>query len=274
MNAQEIEKNIIKDKKIIIYSSMPSFGDYLMWSSIPELLYKKYNLDVFISGNCSFHNNDVYNFLFETNPFVKGKTNEPYNVHLTAVESNIYYPEHYLKLLGLNAENIIPKIYYKPKKIDFKNNCILYNFSSRSSNNWITPDRENELLSLTEKLANKHNLKKMFLSFKDDDNTVCKRFPTDEKFENYVVNDLFEYADLLNSIKYYVGFNSGSSLLAGSIKEYFNPELQIYFFTYPCAGIYWNFPNFNIEFFDVHKKQMETDIELKKRMLGTDEYKI
>lgn len=47
-----------------------------------------------------------------------------------------------------------------------------------------------------------------------------------------------------------------------------------FIFTYPCAGIYWNFPNFNIEFFDVHKKQMETDIELRKRMTGTDENKI
>ena len=245
---------------------MPSFGDYLMWSSIPELLHKKYDLDVYISENCNFHNADTYNFLFKINPFVKGKINEPHNVHLTPNYSdNSFYPRYYLKMLNLETDNIVPKIYYKPKTIDFQEDCLLYNFSSRSYSNWITNEWEKELLNFTNKLAEEYNLKKIFLTFKDTDHTVKRIFPEDKKFEHYAVGDLFEYADLLNSVKYYVGFNSGSSLLAGSIKEYYNPKLQIHFFSVPDAGKYWNFPNFNMEFFDVHLKQMETDEDLKKR---------
>ena len=133
-----------------------------MWSNIPELLNKKYNLDVYISEKCTFHNNDVYDFLFKHNPFVKGKTNEPSNLNLFSKNTdNIFYPQWYLNLLNIKTDFVIPKVYYKPKKINFDKECLLYNFSSRSYNYWITDRWKSEVIELSNELSDKHNLKKI-----------------------------------------------------------------------------------------------------------------
>ena len=114
--------------------------------------------------------------------------------------------------------------------------------SSRSYYYYI-PAFEQQAINLANTLANKQNLKKLYIVHKDTDSTIGRSIPDDPSYEKYVVDDLFHYADLLNSVKSYVGFNSGSTLLAAPIKEYFNPELDIHYYTPQGDNELWHFPN-------------------------------
>jgi hypothetical protein len=237
--------------EIIIYFNCPSFGDYLMMSNLPELFYKKYNLYTYISDKCEYHNDDTYNLLFEQNPYVKGKTNKEHNIFVNCRNPiiNEFESTRYCKEFDLFDCDKIPKIYYEPKKIDKYENAILFDVASRSYKHFIPTIQEMANNKLKEIKNTDENLKIYVLKYKNLDDTIHRLIPNIQ-FDYIEVENIFDYIDILGNIKYYIGINSGSSLTASSIKEYYNPELKCFFYTptgYDAGN--WNPNNVDLIYF-------------------------
>ena len=223
--------------KLILYTDCPSFGDYLMMNNLPELFYKKYGKYSYISDKCIFHNNETYDLIFGTNPFVKGKIDEYYNVLVDCrcPNFNVWQPKIYQERFGFFGENEIPKIYYKPKKLKKLKDNILFDIRARTYSGLVgnAVNRGNSLLNDIE-LTDK---KIYVLEYEQDDPTINKSLPN-KNYEVIKIKNLFEYCDVLNSVSYYIGINSGTALTAVSIKEYYNKNLNIYYITPPHNKVF------------------------------------
>lgn len=223
--------------KIIIDFNCPSFGDYLMISNLPELFYKKYNLYTFISKKCEYRDFNTYKLLFEPNPYVKGLTDEEPNTFIDCRNPvmNEFQSTIYCKRFSLSECDKIPKIYYEPKKIESYQNTILFDVASRSYKELI-PLISDKSVNLLKELKNSNeNLKICLLRYSDNNINDVSRLIPDIEFEYINVDNIFDYCDILANIKYYIGINSGSSLTASSIKEYYNNDLKIFYYT-PTHG--------------------------------------
>ena len=238
--------------EIIISFNCPSFGDYLMFSNLPELFYKKYNLYTYISNDCVFYNFETYKLLFEQNPYVKGLTDKEPNTFIDCrnPKKGVFQSKIYCQRYDLFDCDKIPKIYYEPKKINDYENVILFDVATRSLGHLIPKitERANNLLKDIKNTD--QNLKICVLKYKDTNN--INRLIPNVEFNYIEVENIFEYCDILSNIKYYIGINSVSSLIASSIKEYYNSDLKIFYYT-PIIGTAdggnWNPINVDLIFF-------------------------
>jgi hypothetical protein len=239
-------------EKIIIYFNCPSFGDYLMWQNLPELFFKKYNLYTYISNQCCVHNTQTYDLLINTNPYIKGFTDEEPNVVINCREPEKYKFQStiYQESFGFFGHNEIPKIYYTPKKIEKYKNSILYDLSARTNSIDLDLIKKtaNELVN---NLKSVNDLDVYCLNYTDVDNSIKKIIP-DIEFQYIDVENLFDVCNILNSVTHYIGINSGSSLMASSIKEYYNNDLMVHFFTlspHTLNGQNWDPNNVNLIYY-------------------------
>lgn len=67
---EEVKKN----RQIVVDFTFVGIGDLLVWSQIPELLKKQYNVDFFISRKTRdlIGDQDIFDLAFGLNPYFKG----------------------------------------------------------------------------------------------------------------------------------------------------------------------------------------------------------
>ena len=235
-----IDLSNIKDK-IVVLTTFPSMGDYLFISNLPELWYKKYGLYTYFSESCRYHNDETYELLFESNPYVKGKTNEEHNVLFdpksfdedpSGIKKNEWFSKYYQEHFGFFDENIIPKIYYEPKKIESLKNSGLIDVTSRNYRDSAV-FKSLRIPNIIKDIVDKNiELKKYHVIYNNPDTTINRHhYNQVGGSQELKINTVFDYCDILSSIDYCICFNSGSGLLASSIKEYYNKNLIIYFIT-------------------------------------------
>ena len=80
------------------------------------------------------------------------------------------------------------------------------------------------------------------IRYKNPHSDIVRLTPKDIPFETLDIEDVFGYCDVLNSVNIYIGINSGAALLASSVKELYNKDLQINLFT-PKNAMVWVMDN-------------------------------
>jgi hypothetical protein len=104
--------------KIILSQSWGGLGDNLQFSTIPEVAHNK-GIDVYISNNNVYRNEDIKKLVWELNPYIKGFTDEPSNIgeYIDFGDSYNIIMNWEQKIFG-EYYNDSPKLYYEPNLLD------------------------------------------------------------------------------------------------------------------------------------------------------------
>ena len=123
---------------VLLGSYFGGLGDNLQFSSLPEEFSKQQGRDTYIVSETTFRNKEIYDLVWGCNPYVKGvkegKRTAGDIPEINFVNPNGYYSSitNWEYLHGLKPTNNLPKIYYKPKKIEGYEDTILVDLSSIS----------------------------------------------------------------------------------------------------------------------------------------------
>ncbi len=216
-------KHIIKHKEIVLSIAHGGLGDWLVYSSIPEILYNKYGIQTYISKSSieNLRNKDIYKLFFERNPYVKGirDVNDykeinylfeyfPYEKGLVNFFFDLNQPDW--TTIILNQFNISdkskPKSYFIPKEdTQYKNKIIVdVNYISGKKLGWYYNDEKIE------------NFVKKYLQ-ENPTLTVI--------YVNPGAQDLETYYSMIYSCAYFVTVLSGGAALAASLDKEFTVML-------------------------------------------------
>ena len=219
---------------VLLGSYFGGLGDNLQFSTLPEEFSKQQGRDTYIVSETTFRNKEIYDLVWGCNPYVKGVKDGRRTAGDTP-EINFVNPNGYCSsitnweyLHGLEPTNSLPKIYYKPKKLEGYEDTILVDLSSISlkhngdKSSFPPAYDEKEVLTEYNKLRY-FNPKKKFakVNFSQDLGTNSFNFNSDLII---TVDSIFHYCDLMNSVYGIVGLYSGQSALSAAIIEY-NPDL-------------------------------------------------
>ena len=219
---------------VLLGSYFGGLGDNLQFSTLPEEFSKQQGRDTYIVSETTFRNKEIYDLVWGCNPYVKGvkdgRRTAGDTPEINFVNPNGYYSSitNWEYLHGLEPTNSLPKIYYEPKKLEGYEDTILVDLSSISlkhngdKSSFPPAYDEKEVLTEYNKLRY-FNPKKKFakVNFSQDLGTNSFNFNSDLII---IVDSIFHYCDLMNSVYGIVGLYSGQSALSAAIIEY-NPDL-------------------------------------------------
>lgn len=205
---------------VTIHTGFGGLGDNLMFSTLPEL-YANQGIDCFISSMNPYRNEDIRKLVWDSNPYIKGTqelTREQCIGH--SITGWIYTPkingfiENIEYLHQFESVNKYPKIYYECKTNSDLKNAVIVDLSAitrAADANFINEDTAFKYLKETYNYS--------------DDEIFFLRFPNlnattaESNYYVYEIENLFEYADVLNSCKHYLSLHSGGNMLACAIKN-------------------------------------------------------
>ncbi len=210
---------ILNGKEIILNIQHGGLGDWLVYSKIPELLYKKFSVKTYISKSSysNLRNKEIYSLIFEKNPFCYG---------LKDVESqnNIYTFSHFphekniltlltdkrqkdwssiiSRQLHIDESDSTPKVYVSPKHLEEYRDAILVdlNFISGKKLGWYY--NQEKINKIIDDCKKKYNTSK-----------VVYVNPSDQ--------DIHTYYGMINSCACFVTILSGGAALAATIDKEF-----------------------------------------------------
>jgi len=232
--------------KKILYVNYGGLGDHLAFSTLPEVCDKN-GYDFYLSDKTKFRDNEIFQLIYNINPFFKGVIDEEpncghdgytnldggYDLKLS-VNRNFEIKIGFVDSLTENQSEY-PIIYYTPKKINEYDDCVLLDLNAISS----FGDYDLEIV----KNYIIKNKKERFLLISP---TYAKAIIGDEFFKDFNVvrittTDIFNYCDLIFSCKKIICLWSGSSVLSATIKNQYKKNLEI-----DCFKNYKKHQNFGI----------------------------
>lgn len=202
----QIEK-IKKDKIIVIDLSFGGIGDCLAWSTLPELLSKKYGVEFYISPKTRdvIRHKDTFKLCFEMNPYFKGvkegtqvfkmkffEREKSFYTFLTDKEGKTVI-ETLEKQFDVEGKGI-PHMYYKPNTLKEYSNIVLIDEQTISGKRFGWKFKENAFLNEAKKYCGQQD----------------KIEYVEQKKQ-----DFFTYIDMIYSCKHFVvTFSGGASIAA------------------------------------------------------------
>lgn len=211
--------------KIIISQPWGGLGDNLQFSTLPKL-YSELGYEVYISTKNTYRNPEIYDLVWKLNPYIKGEIDEPPNAGECRAVPLQSVTDQYITNIErshdlLNGTEIYPTIYYKPIKIPSLENTLIYDITSISS----TYSDEYVQKSF-EKIFEKYpNCDKKKIIFRN----IANRKTPDFQTESIVIDNIFQYCDIIYSCKAYVSLLSGGSVLASTIKQHnITPDIHCF----------------------------------------------
>ena len=201
-------------------------GDNIQFSTLPEEFYKQQGRETYLLDGSNFRNKGIYDLIWMFNPYVKGIKEGVRNAgDIPEIEySNVVGNPigNWEKLHGLEPTNKYPKIYYKPKTMAGYSDVYLVDFTSIS----ISHDKEkllNKLRDIRETYPGKRFLEVTFTEELGGEDRVhlCE---TD--LEKLVVNNIFEYYDIICGSAGLVALSSGASHMSSAAKAHHHSTLN------------------------------------------------
>lgn len=92
-------------------------GDHLIFSGLPELFAKKYNLDFHISNRSVFRDPQIRDFVWGDNPYVNFSDKPGSELNCPMISKHKNYNDAFFDMFDSCEFNSKIKIYYRPKKI-------------------------------------------------------------------------------------------------------------------------------------------------------------
>ena len=203
-------------------------GDALQFSTLPEEFYKQQGRKTYIVEDAPFRNPEIYDLVWDKNPYVHGKKAGVWNAGDLA---EIPYQQlcmdgkgtgnmisNWELFHGLKPVNTHPKIYYEPEIHDGFKDVFIVDYTSTT----IDYD-QNELKRILED-TKKEYPDKRFLSVDFVKSVSSNSYDID--YDGYVeVESLFRYCDLIASSYGILTLSSGASHMSSAIKDY-SPDLK------------------------------------------------
>jgi hypothetical protein len=192
-------KNILKnEKKIVFFPKFYGLGDLLVFSTLPELLHKQYNVKFYLHKECAKNIPDyIFELCFKCNPYFKGISSSKRFTPKVFSSDKGNLVEIYEKQFNLTG-NGVPKIYYSPNYIEkYKDICLVdlniktgqvkrHNYNLKNIEDWV---EKNEL----------HSLKRHYIDIQKQ--------------------NIFKYIDMIYSSKCAVFLFSGGSVISACLNK-------------------------------------------------------
>ena len=122
-------------RDIILSAYYPGLGDNLQFSTLPEL-YSNKGHDVYIESSAQFRNEEIYDFVWSTNPFIKGRKageREAGDIAERKLKRRTGSLIRDWEIAhGFEGTNDYPKIYHTPTHISGLQDCMLIDVTSIS----------------------------------------------------------------------------------------------------------------------------------------------
>jgi hypothetical protein len=216
-------------EKKILYVNWGGLGDHLAFSTLPEI-FSKLGYEFYISDKSIFRDPKVYDFIWGSNPYVKGITSETANCgHIenwgvsepVAFEHQHSTHKNIERIYGVDNNNTYPKIYYKPKKIKEIEDYILIDLNSFSIREYPIDNIKSHLL--------KYKGQKILVILTNTyaSLVVDNNFFNELNVEFITTQDIFHYTDLIFSCKKFICLWSGSSVVSSTVKNMYKENLEI-----------------------------------------------
>ena len=203
-------------------------GDALQFSTLPEEFYKQQGRKTYIVEDAPFRNPEIYDLVWDKNPYVHGKKAGVWNAGDLA---EIPYQQlcmdgkgtgnmisNWELFHGLKPVNTHPKIYYEPEIHDGFKDVFIVDYTSTT----IDYD-QNELKRILEDKKKEYSDKR-FLSVDFTKSVSANSYNID--YDGYVeVESIFRYCDLIASSYGILTLSSGASHMSSAIKDY-SPDLK------------------------------------------------
>lgn len=220
--------------KKILYVKWGGLGDHLQFSTLPELFTKK-GYDFYISDKSDYRDFSHYDLIWGENPHVKGITSEEANcghVENWGIPSekevqfnpDLSIHKNIENLYDLEGDSNYPKIYYKPNNIEEYNDYIFIDLNAAS-----VADHSHDKDVIINHI---NNLKgeKVIYSLTESSygkSVIDYDFLNQLGFTPIKTEGIFNYTDIIYSVKKFVCLWSGGSHLATSIKKSHKENLEI-----------------------------------------------
>ena len=230
--------------KIVLSSHFGGLGDNLQLSSLPEEFWRQFGKRTYISARSNHRNQEIFDLVWETNPFVFGISNKrPIAGDLPAWRSLRSSKErnlvsHWESTHGLNVKNELPQIYYIPNVINGWRNTVIIDlssitlFPSPGANVVNAYDPQQLKIAVTQQLKSYPDCN--FVSVVFTRNLVENKSSTnkpnvpipDYEITEVQISSIYQYVDLIASCKAILTIYSGSAVLASAVKKY-NKNLEV-----------------------------------------------
>jgi hypothetical protein len=209
--------------EIIIYQPWGGLGDNLQFSTLPEL-YHSLGYKVYISYDNAHRNPEIYDLVWGKNPYVSGKKLEPPNAGSCRSD---YWPTdsenewflHRIEIAhGFNRSSDYPKIYYCPIIRSNLSDTVIVDITGFSQVYAI--EKYYEFFNKIQNVIQENTNKIKIISFKNMPTMFLEIYT--KYFGNYeslVINNIYEYCDVLKSCKMFITICSGSHSLAAAVKR-------------------------------------------------------
>ena len=203
-------------------------GDALQFSTLPEEFHKQQGRKTYIVEDAPFRNPEIYDLVWDKNPYVHGKkvgvwnagdlAEIPYQQLCMDGKGTGNMISNWELFHGLKPVNTHPKIYYEPEIHDGFKDVFIVDYSSTT----IDYD-QNELKRILEDTKKEYPDKK-FLSVDFVKSVSSNSYDID--YDGYVeVESIFRYCDLIASSYGILTLSSGASHMSSAIKDY-SPDLK------------------------------------------------
>ena len=114
---EDILEKVEKEKQLVIQVPYGGLGDHLMYSSLPELLWKQKQIKTFVSNGSIYRSEAIQKFVWELNPYVTFTDRKGWFIHKPVRDDFTVLDEYLQDLFGIEGEGH-PKIYYTPNLIE------------------------------------------------------------------------------------------------------------------------------------------------------------
>jgi len=211
----QILLKVEKEKKLTLQIRFGGLGDHLIYSSLPELLWKQKGIRTFISNYSIVRSKEIADFVWGTNPYVTIINKKGWFINQKTKEG--FVGNEYLeKLFELDGTGC-PKLYYKPNLIEqLKGKAIVdpsFGPSGRANGYYEKDIPERFAAYLGENVGDFILIIHEHVKAKNDLELHLKQV---FKPSCYPVNTLEGYADVLFSAgRRYITYSGGASLSAG-----------------------------------------------------------
>jgi hypothetical protein len=208
-------------QKIIIHQPWGGLGDNLQFSTLPELFAAR-GIQTFISSANVVRNPEIDKLVWAGNPFVIGSSEDIPNAGACMTDDQSRFPlslsfiERIELAHGLDATNRFPKIYYRAKSRAEFFNTVVVDVGSISVKHYT--DCIKKYIEFT---FDKYHYKysdsvQIQFSKPVGADRVDHRIP---ELTSLVVDNIFEYCDILKSCRALVTVHSGTHSLAAAIRR-------------------------------------------------------
>ncbi len=191
---------------IILNGYGGGLGDWLQYSTVPELAYKN-GVDCYIYSGAPFRSPQTLELLLK-NPYLKGLTDSLPNGGSTIYSGWDKELNNIIKIQernhGFVPTNTKPIIYYQPKLLKNFLNKDIVDFNSVSTNGLYSDEKvQNYLDSLSSETILLNN----------------NKYKLNGKI-NYITQDIFGYCDVIYSCRKFICLHSGGSTLTSAISRF------------------------------------------------------